>query len=64
MQIDETGKVGRMLKDGKIFRTVDENCWNLEKRVEDMDKTGRKVWKLQSIFNPSVHLIYIAPLRS
>lgn len=49
MQIDETGKVGKMLKDGKIFRTVDENCWNLEKRVEDMDKTGVQMQVLSTV---------------
>ena len=29
-----------MLKDGKIFRVVEENCWNVEKRIEDMNKNG------------------------
>ena len=29
-----------MMLDGKFFRAVDKNCWCIEERLRDMDKTG------------------------
>ena len=29
-----------MMKNGKLFRVVEPNCFNIEERIKDMDSTG------------------------
>ena len=29
-----------MMLGGKFFRAVDKNCWSVEERLHDMDRTG------------------------
>ena len=33
-----------MMLDGKFFRAVEKNCWCVEERIRDMDRTGRILW--------------------
>jgi len=30
----------KMMKNGQLFRVVEKNCYDLEERIKDMDKTG------------------------
>ena len=39
LEVDEATKVGTMLKNGQVFRKVKENCWSLDRRIQDMQET-------------------------
>ena len=37
---DQCNGKAKMMRDGKLFRIVDQNCWDPETRLKEMDETG------------------------
>lgn len=39
----------KMMKDGKVFRVIQENCWDPEVRIKEMDRSGTSTKELKSL---------------
>lgn len=39
----------KMMKDGKVFRVIQENCWDPEVRIKEMDLSGTSIKELKSL---------------
>ena len=38
-----------MMKDGRLFRVIEPNCWSPEARIKDMDATGKEAYVMARI---------------
>lgn len=52
-----------MMRDGKLFRVIEPNCFSAEARIRDMDATGKLMTVHSKVYIVNNNVMFIIPFN-